>query len=122
MMLQMEQFFNILGRVAEKANARVIKCKPDYTSQLLSYRDVFIFTDRSIREYWDDQEYIWVDRDINAGINLKRVGLGLFPTIKRCKGKPVVMKSTTDSTSKVILTAFKASEAHAERLCRQRVE
>ncbi|NEP07397.1 MAG: hypothetical protein F6K25_24420 [Okeania sp. SIO2G4] len=37
------QFFQILGQVAEKAfhvakrNARVIECKPNYTSQLLSY-------------------------------------------------------------------------------------
>nr|WP_293144445.1 transposase [Okeania sp. SIO3I5] len=38
------QFFQILGQVAEKAfhvaqrNARVIECEPSYTSQLLSYR------------------------------------------------------------------------------------
>nr|WP_293096680.1 hypothetical protein [Okeania sp. SIO2F4] len=31
------QFFQILGQVAEKANARVVECKPNYTSQLLSY-------------------------------------------------------------------------------------
>ena len=116
------QFFNILGQVAAKANARAVECKPDYTSQLLSYRDQFIFTDCGITEYWDETEQLWVDRDLNAGINLKRVGLGLFPTIKRRKGKPVVSLSTTVLTSKVILTALRASEAHAERRSRQRVE
>jgi putative transposase len=40
--------------------------------------DEFIFTDRSIRKYWDEKLKIWVDRDINAAINLKRVGLDVF--------------------------------------------
>ena len=81
------QFFSTLEYIAEKTGTRVIKVKPAYTSQLLSYRDEFIFTDCGIREYWDKHELLTVDRDINASINLKRVGLGLFPTIKRCKGK-----------------------------------
>lgn len=76
-------FFYTLEYIAEKAGARVIKVKPAYTSQLLSYRDEFIFTDCGIREYWDDSELLNVDRDVNASINIKRVGLGLFPTIKR---------------------------------------
>ncbi len=70
-----------------------------YTSQLLSYRDEFVFTDCSIREYWDEKEQVLVDRDINAAINLKRVGVGEFPTIKRRKGKTVIVDSTTDYTS-----------------------
>jgi putative transposase len=90
---------------------------PAYTSQLLSYRDELVFTDPSgsqspaegdppaalshcgIREYWDEKESLWVDRDVNAAINLKRVGLELFPTIKRRRGNPVVTSSTINSTS-----------------------
>jgi putative transposase len=94
------QFFTILDYIALKAGAVVIKVNPSYTSQLLSYRDEFIFTDCDIRSYFDPQELLNVDRDINAALNIKRVGLGLFPTIKRRKGKePVVVKSVTASTS-----------------------
>jgi putative transposase len=38
-----------------------------------------------------------------ANINIKRVGLGLFPTIKRRKGNLVVNNSTTNSTLKEVL-------------------
>ncbi|WP_293094145.1 transposase [Moorena sp. SIO3I6] len=77
------QFFEVLDYIAGKAGAVTKKCNPAYTSQLLSYRDEFVFTDCDLREYWDEQEMLLVDRDINAAINLKRVGLGVFPTIKR---------------------------------------
>jgi len=108
------QFFSILGYIAGKAGAVVIEKNPAYTSQLLSYRDEFVFTDCSIRKYWDDELKIWVDRDINAAINLKRVGLDVFPTIKRRRGNPVVATSTTNSTSKEVLTVLKkTSEASA---------
>nr|MDJ0731322.1 helix-turn-helix domain-containing protein [Crocosphaera sp.] len=75
------QFFDIFSYIAEKAGAVVKKVNPAYTSQLLCYRDEFVFTDCGIRKYWDEVEQIWVDRDISAAINLKRVGLELFPTI-----------------------------------------
>ena len=108
------QFFDILGYIAAKAGAAMISKNPAYTSQLLSYRDEFIFTDCSIRKYWDEELKIWVDRDINAAINLKRVGLDVFPTIKRRKGNPVVVSSTTNSTLKEVLTVLcRASEASA---------
>ncbi len=115
------QFFDILGQVAAKANARTVPCKPDYTSQLLSYRDEFVFTDYSIRSYWDEDLKLLVDRDINAAVNIKRVGLGAFPTIKRRRGKPVVVASTTNSTSKEILTTLRRYQkptlkANAERV------
>src|SRR5919199_3046191 len=100
------QFFSVLGYVAEKAGAVVIEKNPAYTSQLLSYKDEFIFTDRSIRKYWDEQLKIWVDRDINAAINLKRLGLDVFPSIKRRRGNPVVVASTTNSTVKEVLVRF----------------
>jgi putative transposase len=108
------QFFSILGYIAGKAGALTIEKNPAYTSQILCYKDEFVFTDTSIRSYWDEDLKIWVDRDVNAAINLKRVGLDVFPTIKRRRGNPVVISTTTHSTSKEVLTALiKASEAHA---------
>ncbi len=104
------QFFTILEYIAGKAGARTIAVKPAYTSQLLAYRDEFIFTDCSIREYWDDTESLWVDRDVNASINVKRVGLGLFPTIKRRKGNLVVSYSTTNSTLKEVLETLRTCQ------------
>lgn len=83
---------------------------PAYTSQLLSYRDEVIFTDCSIREYWDEVEKLWVDRDINAAINVLRVGLDLFPTIKRRKGGITIVGSITDDTSKEVLHILRMSE------------
>ena len=101
------QFFQILKYKAEKAGALVQEVNPAYTSQLLSYQDKFVFTDSSIREYWDTELQLLIDRDINAGINIKRVGLGLFPTIKRRKGNRVAINSVTNSTLKVALTALR---------------
>ncbi|WP_414583069.1 RNA-guided endonuclease InsQ/TnpB family protein [Scytonema sp. PCC 10023] len=101
------QFFTILEYIASIAGARTMAVNPAYTSQLLAYRDEFVFTDCNIREYWDEFESLWVDRDVNASINIKRVGLGLFPTIKRRKGNPVVMSSTTNSTLKEVLVVLK---------------
>jgi putative transposase len=97
------QFFQILGHIAGKAGAVVIGKNPAYTSQLLSYRDEVIFTDCSIREYWDECEKLRVDRDINAAINVLRVGLDMFPTIQRRKGRIVIVGSITDDTSKEVL-------------------
>lgn len=102
------QFFSILEYIAGKAGAVVVEKDPAYTSQLLAYRDEFVFTDCSIREYWDEQEKLWVDRDINAAINLKRLGLDVFPSIKRRRGNPVVVESMTNSTSKEVLTALRS--------------
>jgi putative transposase len=97
------QFFQILGNTAAKAGAIVIAKNPAYTSQLLAYRDEVVFTDCSIRKYWDETEKLWIDRDINAAINVLRVGLDIFPTIKRRKGGMVIVGSITNDTSKEIL-------------------
>ena len=97
------QFFQILGHIAAKAGAVVIAKNPAYTSQLLAYRDEFIFTDTSIREYWDEVEKLWVDRDVNASVNIKRLGLDIFPSIKRRKDIPVIVASITNDTSKEVL-------------------
>jgi len=50
---------------------------------VLGYRNEIIFTDCGIRDYWDEQNSLMVDRDINAGINLKRLGLNILHCIKR---------------------------------------
>ncbi|MGL5076527.1 MAG: RNA-guided endonuclease InsQ/TnpB family protein, partial [Waterburya sp.] len=107
------QFFNILKFKAEKAGALVIPVNPQYTSQLLPYKDEFVFTDCSIREYWDEELKLLICRDISAGINIKRVGLDLFPTIKRRRGNPVVVASITNSTLKEVLFALRGLEKPA---------
>jgi len=76
-------FFKTLEYIAEKAGAKVVAVKPNYTSQFLSYRDEKVFTDCNIREYWDEIEQLLVDRDINAAINIKRVGHRMVPDDKQ---------------------------------------
>ena len=111
------QFFEILKFKAEKAGALVIPVNPQYTSMLLPYKDEFVFTDCGIREYWDEKLKLLIDRDLSSSVNIKRVGLGLFPTIRRSKGNPVIVASTTNSTSKLVLTALRGFQKPA--LCRQ---
>jgi putative transposase len=103
-------FFNILKFKAEKAGVLVIPVNPQYTSQLLPYKDEFVFTDCGIREYWDEELKLLIDRDISASINVKRVGLDVFPTITRRKGNPVVVASTTNNTSKQVLSTLRGLE------------
>ena len=62
------QFFTTLDYIASKAGAVVVKVNPAYTSMLLSYRDEFVFTNCSIRNYFDPQESLNVDRDINSAV------------------------------------------------------
>jgi putative transposase len=97
------QFFRLLDNIAAKAGAVVISQNPAYTSQLLAYRNEFIFTDCSIREYWDEEYSLMVNRDINSAINLKRLGLGIFPSIKRRSGKLTIVGTIDDSTTKEII-------------------
>lgn len=96
------QFFEILEYIAAKAGATVIPQNPAYSSQVLCYRNEIIFTNLDIREYWDEIESLMVDRDINSAINLKRLGLGIFPSIKRRSGKVVVVGTIDLSTAKEI--------------------
>jgi hypothetical protein len=77
--------------------------KPAYTSMVLSDRNEIIFTDCSIRDYWDDENSLMVDRDLNAALNLKRLGLGIFPSIKRRSGNLSIVDSIDNSTAKEIL-------------------
>ncbi len=113
------QFFSILKYKAEKAGAIVKEVEPAYSSALLSYKDEFVFTDCRIREYWDEQLKLSIDRDINAGINIKRLGLDVFPRIKWRKGKkPVVVASTTESTLKQVLPVHQLWAARKPTLYR----
>jgi putative transposase len=113
------QFFDIFSYIAEKAGAVVIPQNPAYTSQLLSYRNEVVFTNLNARRYWDDKELIYVDRDINAAINLKKLGLGIFPRIKRRSEKIVIEGSITDSITKEILNILnRTSEAYTETVLR----
>jgi putative transposase len=96
-------FFKTLEYIAAKAGSAVIAKKPAYSSMVLCYRDEFIFTDCDIRGYWDEQHSLKVDRDINAAINLKRLGLDIFPSIKRRSGKLIVVGTMDQSTTKEIL-------------------
>jgi putative transposase len=96
-------FFKTLDYIAAKAGAVVIPQKPAYSSMVLCYRDEIIFTGCDIRDYWDEHHSLMVDRDINAAINLKRLGLGIFPSIKRRSGKLTVVGTMDQSTTKEIL-------------------
>lgn len=97
------QFFKTLEYIAEKAGSVVISKKPAYSSMVLCYRNEIIFTDCSIRDYWDEQNSLMVDRDINAAINLKKLGLDIFPSIKRRSGNLSVVGTMDNSTIKEIL-------------------
>ena len=104
------QFFSILAFKAEKAGAQVIPVNSQYTSQLLPYKDEFVFTDCRIREYWDEEYNLLVDRDIAAGINVKRRGLDVFPRIQRRRGNIVITNSITNSTLKEVLSTLRGLE------------
>ena len=103
-------FFKILKYIGEKTGASVVAVNPAYTSMILPYKDEFVFTDVSIRKYWDEELNLWVDRDIASSVNVKRVGLDVFPTIRRRRGNPVVISSTTNSTSKQVLCTLQGLE------------
>jgi putative transposase len=98
------QFFEILSYIAEKAGAVTISQNPAYSSQVLCYRNELVFTNTDIREYWDEKLLLLVDRDVNAAINLLRLGLGIFPSIKRRKGKLVIDGNIDESTLKKIMS------------------
>jgi putative transposase len=99
-------FFKTLDYIARKAGAVVIPQKPAYSSMILCYRNEVIFTDCRIRDYWDEKESLMVDRDVNAAINLKRLGLDIFPSIKRRSGNLVMVGTMPDSTTKEILNTL----------------
>ncbi len=84
------QFGDILSYLAEKAGRRVIWVKPNHTSLICSNCDEYCPKELSDRIHSCKACGIEMDRDINAALNIKRVGLGVFPTIKRRRGKLIV--------------------------------
>jgi len=78
------QFLSILTYKAAKAGKSVVKVKPHDTSQICSCCNRFEEKDLSIRIH-ECLCGLVLERDWNAAINIKRVGLGMFPTIKRRK-------------------------------------
>jgi putative transposase len=115
------QFFKTLEYIAEKAGSVVIPQKPAYTSMVLGYRNEIIFTDCAIRDYWDEQNSLMVDRDINAAIDLKRLGLDIFPSIKRRSGNLSVVGTMDDSTTKEILHTLHRAAKTPTPYCTQLV-
>jgi len=97
------QVLSILTYKAENAGKRVVKVKPDYTSQICACCDNYVPKELTVRTHECGCGFV-IDRDWNAALNIKRVGLGVFPTIKRCKGNPgIKIKSVPNSTLKEIL-------------------
>jgi len=96
------QFGDILSYIAGKAGGQVIKVKPDYTSQICSNCDEYCPKELEDRIHSCKACNVEMDRDINAAINIKRVGLGVFPTIKRRRGKLIIESHDSMITSKKI--------------------
>ncbi|WP_414580788.1 RNA-guided endonuclease InsQ/TnpB family protein [Scytonema sp. PCC 10023] len=97
------QFVDILSYIAEKAGGQVIKVKPNYTSQICCNCDAYAPKELSDRIHdCKACDVGIINRDINAAVNIKRVGLGVFPTIKSRRGKLVIESSGSMSTLKEI--------------------
>ncbi len=78
------QFVDILAHKAVNAGVSVSCVNPKNTSQVCSCCDAYVPKDLEVRLHVCGCGY-QEDRDVNAAINIKRVGLGVFPTIKRRK-------------------------------------
>lgn len=97
------QFVDILSYIVVKTGGQVVKVNPNYTIQICCVCDNHVPKKLSDRIHRCDKCLLILDRDVLAAINIKRVGLDVFPTIKRRKGKLVVLSRITDSTLKEIL-------------------
>ncbi len=97
------KFVDILSYIVEKTGGQVIKVKPNYTSQICCNCDAY--TPKTLSDRVHDCKACNVgilNRDINAAVNIKRVGLGVFPTRKSRRGKLVIESSDSISTLKEI--------------------
>jgi putative transposase len=92
------QFVDILAHKAANAGVSVVKVKPNNTSQICSCCDAYMPKDLSVRLHECICGYV-VDRDVNAAVNILRVGLGIFPTIKRRKDSSISVISNRKSTT-----------------------
>jgi transposase len=93
-----------------KKGSRRIRVNPNYTSQICCNCNAHVPKELSERIPICDCGLV-LDRDWNASLNIKRVGLDVFPTIKRRKGKDkdirIIPKTT--STLKEILELTRSS-------------
>ncbi|GAA6622074.1 RNA-guided endonuclease InsQ/TnpB family protein [Scytonema sp. NUACC26] len=97
------QFVDILSYIVEKTGGQVIKIKPNYTSQICCNCDAYVLKDLSDRIHDCQACNVGIIcRDINAAVNIKRVGLGVFPTIKSRRGKLIIESSDSMSILKEI--------------------
>ncbi|MGI2908114.1 RNA-guided endonuclease InsQ/TnpB family protein [Tolypothrix sp. VBCCA 56010] len=97
------QFVDILSYIVEKTGGQVIKVKPNYTSQICCNCDAYVPKELSDRIHDCKACNVGIiNRDINAAANIKRVGLGVFPTIKSRRGKLIIGSSGSMSTLKEI--------------------
>ena len=92
------QFLDILSYKAENAGKKVIRVNPNYTSQICCSCNAHVPKTLSDRIHSCDCGLV-LDRDWNASLNIKRVGLDVFPTIKRCKGKDKGIRVIPNATS-----------------------
>ena len=109
-------FFDTLTAVAEKAGVSVVKVNPAYTSKVLSYRNEIVFDDVSIREYYDEELGLYVDRDINAALNIKQRGLQVYPLPKKTwkQGTVKIVRDLDSSIVTAMIHVFKSmNQAHS---------
>ena len=112
-------FFGTLTVVAEKAGVSVIKVNPAYTSKVLSYRNEIVFDDVSIREYFDEELGLTIDRDVNAALNIKQRGLQVYPLPKKTRkqGKIKIVRDLDNSIVTAMINVFKSmNQAHVHNL------
>ncbi len=108
-------FFDTLTAVAGKAGVSVIKVNPAYTSKVLSYRNEMVFNDVSIREYFDEELGLTIDRDVNAALNIKQRGLQVYPLPKKAskqKGIKIVRDLDTSIVTAMIDVFQRMNQAH----------
>jgi putative transposase len=68
------QFINFISYKAEEAGRIIVKIDPKYTSQMCSRCGILVKKDLGIRIHKCDCGLV-IDRDINAAINILRLGL-----------------------------------------------
>ena len=108
-------FFDTLSAVAEKAGVSVIKVNPAYTSQVLCYRNVVAFPNTSVREYFDEELGLIIDRDVSAALNIKQRGLQVFPVPKKVSKQEgiKIVKDLDTSIVTAMVNVFKTiNQAH----------
>lgn len=80
------QFIDILSFKAERAGKKVIKVNPKGTSQHCS--SCLSYVPKELSDRWHSCPHCGLqsDRDTNAAVLIKKVGLGVVLTIKRSRG------------------------------------